>query len=100
MTVSSIAYSTSGPRHSNLNVTLTVVNNVLSPVANASVSITLYLNGSTYATGTGTTGSNGQVTLQLRRAPAGTYSTVVTAVTATGLAWDGKYPANSYYDPY
>ncbi len=100
MTVSSIVYSTSGPHHANLNVTLTVVDNVGNPVANASVSVTLNLNGSAYASGTGTTASNGQLTLQLRRAPAGTYSTVVTALTATGLTWDGNYPANSYYDPY
>lgn len=100
MTVSSIAYSTSGARHSNLNITLTVVNNAGSPVANASVTVTLDLNGAAYTSGSGTTGSNGQTTFQLQRAPAGTYSTVVTAVTAAGLNWDDGYPANSYYDRY
>ena len=101
MTVSSISYSTSGRRNSNLNITLTVVDSTGNPVSGASVSITLDLNGSPYASGTASTGSNGQVTLQLTKAPRGTYHTVVTSVTASGLTWDNGYPtANSFYDRY
>ncbi len=97
MTVSQIAYSTSGRQNANLNVTLTVVDNLGNPVANASVSITLRLQNTNRSwTGSGTTGSNGQVGFTQSNAPSGTYTTVVTSVTATGLTWDGKYPANSF----
>lgn len=92
MTVNSIVYSASSSR---LNLTLTVINNFGNPVANASVSITLDLNGSAYGSSTASTGSNGQVTFQVRNAPSGTYTTVVKSVTASGLTWNGKYQANS-----
>jgi len=100
MTVSSISYSASGRRDSNLNITLAIVNNLGSPVEDASVSITLDFNGSAYASGTAATGSNGEVTFTLKNARAGTYSTVVTSVTASGLTWSGQYPPNSVNDPY
>ncbi len=92
MTVNPIGYTTSA---SKLSVTLTVINNFGNPVANASVSVTVNLNGSTYGSGTASTGSNGQVTFQLRNAPSGTYTTTVTSVTASGLTWNGKYEAKS-----
>jgi hypothetical protein len=100
MTVSSISYSASGRRDSDLNITLAIVNNLGSPAEGASVSITLDFNGSAYASGTAKTGSNGEVTFTLENARAGTYSTVVTAVTASGLTWNGQYPSNSVNDPY
>jgi subtilase family serine protease len=100
MTVSAISYSASGRRDSDLNITLAIVNNLGSPVADASVSITLDFNGSAYASGTAATGSNGEVTFTLENARAGTYSTVVTSVKASGLTWNGQYPANSVNDPY
>ena len=38
----------------------------------------------------------GTATLVARNATAGTYTTKVTNLTATGLTWDGKTPPNSY----
>ena len=94
--VNSIVYSTSGPHQSNLNVTLTVDNDLGNSVANASVSVTIYLNGASYGSGTAATGSNGQVTFTVGKAPSGTYSTVVTSITAAGSTWDGITPPNSF----
>jgi hypothetical protein len=96
MTVSAISYSTSGFRGRTLNITLTVVNDQGQAVPNASVSVNLDFDGSLYSSGTASTGSNGEVTFTVQYAPTGTYSTAVTSVTASGLTWDGKYPANSY----
>jgi len=97
MTVSQIAYSTSGRRSANLNVTLTVVDNLGNPVSGASVSVTLKNTTRSQSwSGSGATGSNGQVGFTLSNAPSGTYTTLVNSVTATGLTWDGKYPANSF----
>jgi len=97
MTVSLISYSLSEfGRSLYLSITLKVVNDLGNPVPGALVSITLDLNGSAYASGTELTGSNGEVTFWLYNPRSGTYNTIVTAVTATGLTWDGKYPPNSY----
>ncbi len=96
MTVSAITYSTSGRRGANVNITLTVVNNLGQPVPNASVSVTIDENGSLYGSGAAETGSNGEVTFTLDNAPVATYTTSVTAVTASGFTWDGRYPQNSY----
>ncbi len=79
-----------------LNVILTVADNLGNLVANASVSATLNLNGSPYASGTATTGPNGTATLSLRNPRSGTYTTTVTGVSAAGLTWDGNTPVNSY----
>jgi subtilase family serine protease len=100
MTVTSISYSSSGRRDSDLNITLTILNNLGGAVDDASVSITLDFNGSALASGTAATGSNGEVTFTLENARAGTYTTVVSSVTASGLTWNGQYPANSENDPY
>lgn len=100
MTVKAITYLTSGSGHVNLDITARVDTTTGIPVANASVSITVDLNGSPYATGTATTSSTGQAQFVLDNAPAGTYTTIVTSVTESGYAWDGNYPANSYADPY
>jgi subtilase family serine protease len=96
MTVSAITYSTSGPHGANVNITLTVVNNLGQPVPNASVSVTVDKNGSLYGSSAAATGSNGEVTFTLNNPPVATYTTLVTAVTASGLTWDGSYPQNSY----
>jgi hypothetical protein len=66
-------------------------------VAGASVSVDIYYEGVVlYASGTGTTGTNGTVTFKLVNASSGCYSTTVTNVTAAGLTWDGATPANSF----
>jgi len=96
MTVSAITYSTFGPHGDNVNITLTVVNNLGQAVPNVSVSVTVDENGSLYGSGAAETGSNGEVTFTLDNPPVATYTTSVTAVTASGLTWDGSYPQNSY----
>jgi hypothetical protein len=91
-------YSVSGGKNnsSNLSIQAMLRNNLGAPVAGASVSTTLYLNGAVFGSATATTLSDGTALFSARNAPIGTYTTTVTAVTATGLTWDGKTPANSY----
>ncbi len=93
--VSSISYSLGG-NGKHLNITLSVVDGAGSPVSGASVSIALYRNGVLDATGTGTTNSGGLLSFIRRNAPSGTYTTVVTNVSASGLTWDGETPPNSF----
>jgi subtilisin len=98
VSVTSIDYSTSGGRLNDrhLHVTLTLLNDLGNPVANASVSINLNRDGTLYSSANGTTGSNGTVTFSFNNAPSGEYTTVVTGVTASGLVWDGVTPDNSF----
>ncbi|MDP2676163.1 MAG: S8 family peptidase [bacterium] len=94
--VDSISYATSGGKNSDkhLSVTALVVDNLGNPVMNASVSITLNHDSGTSWNGTGTTGTAGTVTFELKNAPSGCYATAVTNVVAEGLAWDGLTPTN------
>ena len=69
------------------------------PVSGAKVEIVLYWDGSPYPTSAGTTNGDGTVTFSYNNAPAGTYSTTVTGVTAEGLVWDGVPPGNIYEKP-
>ena len=96
--VNSITYTTEGGKNSDkhLNIYIAVIDDFGNPVANASVSIELYLNALLKAAGTGTTGSNGMVTFSYQNAPSGHYETKITGVTATGLTWDGATPPNGY----
>lgn len=96
--VTSITYSTSGGKTGtrDLIVTVTVKNSTGAAVSGASVSISLKRNGTQVATGTASTSTSGTVSFQYRNATAGTYTTTITSVTASGLTWDGVTPANSY----
>jgi len=98
VSVSSIAYATSGGRNSDkhLNVTVSLVNELGNPVSGASVSIRIE-NSSTGQSwvGTGTTGTSGAITFTIKNAPSGTYTTEVTNVSADGYTWDGVTPSNS-----
>ena len=98
VSVKSISYSTEGGRDGNkhLLITVALVDNLDNLVADASVSIDVYLGGSLYVSYTGTTGTYGTVTFKANNAPSGTYSTTVTDVTAGGLTWDGATPSNSF----
>ena len=98
VTVGSITYTTEGGKNGDkhLNIHVSVVDDLGNSVANASVSIEIYLNALLKAIGTGTTGSNGVVTFSYKNAPSGHYETKVTAVTASGLSWDGSTPANGF----
>jgi len=96
--VNSITYTTEGGKNSDkhLNIHIAVIDDFGNPVANASVSIELYLDALLKAAGTSATGSNGVVTFSYKNAPSGHYETVITDVTATGLTWDGATPPNGY----
>ena len=96
--VNSISYTTSGGKNSNrhLSVTVAVVDDLGNPVANASVSVTLSHDSGISWNGTGTTGTAGTVTFELKNASSGCYETTVTDVTAEGLTWDGLPPENSF----
>jgi BNR repeat-like domain len=96
-----IGYGTTGGSTGtkNLTVTVALLDNFAQPAPSATVSSTLTLTSSSGTTpyyATGTTGADGTVTFILRNAPAGYYSCKVTAVTASGLTWDGLTPPNSY----
>ena len=93
ITVSSISYSLSrNAKHMYVSVQLEPV------VAGPSVSIEIYLNdgSSPYFAGTITTDTSGVAKFTVVNAPSGTYSTVVTDVTAAGYTWNGDFPENSF----
>jgi hypothetical protein len=90
--VKSITYSRSS---STLYVTFTVVDSSGQPVSGASIGLKVMRSGTSYATGSARTASNGTVTVSVK-ASRGCYSTTVTGVTAPGLIWDGVTPSNSY----
>jgi len=98
VSVSAITYAREGGPDGmkHLNVTIALVDDLGNPVSGASVSIDLYLDlkEPPYASANGTTGADGTVTFKLANAPPGCYSTVVTNVTADGLAWDELTPEN------
>jgi hypothetical protein len=90
--VSSISYSL---RKGNLRATVSVADDEGSPVPGASVAARIRnTNSGRTWNRSGTTGSNGRVTLAVKKAPAGCYTTTITGVTAAGLDWDGATPPN------
>ncbi|HYE97289.1 MAG TPA: Ig-like domain-containing protein [Planctomycetota bacterium] len=93
--VGSILYATAGSRGRDLLITVG-----LDPaLGGASVSIRVSHEGGSTASGTSSTGSDGRVTFKWRNAPSGTYTTLVTAVSAAGYDWDGVTPPNSFTKP-
>jgi len=98
VSVSGITYATEGGRNGDkhLLITVALADDLGSPVGGASVSIDLLRNGSSVASFTGTTGTDGTVSFALKNAASGTYTTNVTNVTAADLIWDGVTPANEF----
>lgn len=97
MSVSSIDYSTAGGKNKDKDLVVTLqIDGDSGGVPNASVSITLKLNDSNYASGSGTTDSSGSITFRLRNASNGIWTTVVTNVTADGYQWDNVTPPNQF----
>ncbi len=99
LSVKNINYLTFGGLNNSqyLRETISVVNNLGNPVIGASLNISLKntSNGQTWSAG-GTTNSYGSVTFTLYYAPAGTYTTSVVNLTASGLTWDKLTPENSF----
>jgi len=96
--VTSIDYATEGGKNGDkhLSISVTLMDNLGKPVGDASVSVSITLDGQSHVTDTGTTGADGTVSFNINNAASGTYSTRVTNVAADGLTWDGEYPANSF----
>jgi subtilisin len=99
LSVDQVSFAASGGgkgKTKDLTITIGTVYGLVSPVG-ASIAYTVTLNGAFYASGSGTTNSNGRLMSQLfRNAPAGTYRVTVTLASAAGLTWDGATPANSF----
>ncbi len=91
-----ITYTTAGGKNGDkhLSITVALVDALGNLAAGASVSIDLSRDGSFVASGTNTTETDGTVTFTLKNAAPGCYATIVTAVTAAGLTWDGATPDN------
>lgn len=87
-----ITYAVKGK---NLQITVTVRDNLGHAVGGASVSVTVLRNGTSIGTATGTTSSSGTVAFVVRGASTGTYTTHIDDITASGLTWDSKTPSNS-----
>ncbi|MEN6308527.1 MAG: S8 family serine peptidase [Anaerohalosphaeraceae bacterium] len=98
ISINSITYATTGGKNQNkhLLVTIQLKDNLGYPVANASVSARLMLNGVPVTSWTGTTGIDGKVTFTYNNARPGTYTTVITNVQSEGLTWDGVTPDNKF----
>ena len=96
--VPSITYASSGGRGGSRNVyiTVTTVNGSGAPVANAAVTVIVYINNVPWSFGQGTTNVAGQVTFTASSAPSGTYYTEVAGVSAGALVWDNVTPPNSF----
>ena len=98
--VESITYSTRGGRLNDrhLDITLLLLDDLDQPVADASVSATLYWDNDNKISWDfqGTTGADGTVTFTLINHGNDCYSTNVTAVVAEGLEWDGVTPENKH----
>ena len=92
--VGSITYNLTGNRRT-LNITVTVLNSANQPVTNASVTITVSLNGASIGSANNTTSSTGAARFSVSRPSSGTYKTTVNSVTDSGFVWDGVTPANS-----
>ncbi len=66
------------------------------PVRRARVSIDLFRDGSPVDSYSGLTDAQGKVTFKHKKAASGTYTSVVTDVTASGYTWDGNTPLNGF----
>ena len=92
--VSDIDYDTAGPDDRDLLVFVEVADDNGDELSGASVSIEVFRDDVSAATGTATTDRDGIATFTLANAQPGTYVTDVTNVTAEGFAWDGLTPDN------
>jgi hypothetical protein len=96
--VASITYQTHGgpnkDRH--LDITVLLLDDLGNPVVGANVSAILYRDDESSWDYQEMTDSNGTVNFQLTFHGSGCYETIVTAVEAEGLEWDGVTPENGY----
>jgi hypothetical protein len=96
--VDSITYKTEGGpnKDKHLDITVLLLDDLDQQVAGALISATLHRNDGSSWNFQGTTDVYGTVTFRLTNHGVGCYWTVVTAVAAEGLEWDGVTPENGY----
>jgi hypothetical protein len=96
--VASVTYETAGGYRNDLDlyITVQVEDDLGNPVAGASFTSAIYLNGRIYRALSGRTDAGGSAVLRVTRAPAGSYRTRITALSASGLTWDGVTPQNGF----
>ncbi len=100
--VSAITYTTTGGKggDKHLVTTLSVVDNLGSPVANALVALDLLQDEVVVKSITFkkqlTTGSDGSASFKLTEAGSGCYETVILSLVSDGLAWEGVSSPNQY----
>jgi hypothetical protein len=93
--VAAVAYSLDA--YGRITVKTTVVDSGTGRgIANALVSIAVYRSGALYGTASGYTDAYGAFTVRTGTAPYGCYTTTIRGVTASGYAWDGVTPSNSF----
>ncbi len=98
VSVGAITYRTAGGYRNDLDlyITVQVEDDLGSPVAGASVTSSVYLNGRIYRVLYGKTDATGSVTLRIARASSGTYETRIVKLIAADLTWDGVTPENGF----
>ena len=98
VSVSFIEYATEGGRngYKHLSITVALEDDLGNPVADASLTIDLFRDGSLVGSGSSTTNADGTATFILKNAQSGTYTTTVTDVSVAELNWDGETPENSF----
>ena len=95
--VSSIAYAMGeGRNRRTLLITVAVVDGTDAPVANAVVTVLVYLNGAPWAFAEAPTDASGRVVFGAPNAPSGAYYTEIWGVSAGSLVWDQLTPPNGY----
>lgn len=88
-----VTYSLFGgkSRDRDLQITLSLQNNLGNPVSNASVSITLYRDGVAVGSATTSTLADGTASFVASRLLSGCYTTKVINIQADGLTWNGTW---------
>ena len=96
LVVASETYSRFGGKtnENHLDVTVRITDGT-SVVSGATVTFDLYRGTSKIGTASGTTGSDGTVTIAFRGVGPGCYSADMTHVAKTGYTWDGNEPTNT-----
>ena len=93
-TTADVSYKMQKGRNGGLVISVLLEDDASNPVSDTSVTIQLLLDGSTYASGTGTTNSEGKANFRLANpVPSGTYNTIVQQV--AGVDW----PSSQTTDP-
>ena len=92
-----LSSSSSGGRGGtkNLNITVAITDDFGNPVANADVSIALFLDGNLYDATNATTDGSGEASFGFSNAPSDVYDVDVTDI-APGFDFDGSEPVNVF----